>query len=595
MKGEKKTLWLGQVLCAPFIALLILLPCGIPAANAQTPQQIAKKALAATVLLVMEDASGKPLGFGSGFFVDTNLIATNFHVIEGATRGTAKLVGQETEYTIEGVTALDENHDLAILQVSSSGVQPLPLGDSDTVEIGDTVYVAGNPKGFLEGTFSDGIISGVRGSVGAKRLQMTAPISPGSSGGPVLNDNGKVIGVSFATFHGGQNLNFVIPSNYLKELLAQLGPTKPSLRKKQFPPSESDNNKGALADYDKAIWLNPDDAEAYLNRGIARNKLEQYFDAITDFDTAIRLKPNYADAYYNRGVAKDNLGQHNAAIKDYDTAIQLKPNLAQDYLNRGNIKYELGLYSSAINDYDTTIRLKSDYPEAYLNRGNAKYYLEQYSAAINDYDTTIRLKSDYPEAYLNRGMAKNKLKQYSAAITDYDVAIQLKPDYPEAYFRRGAAKDKLEQHTAAIADYDVAIQLKPDYPEAYLNRGNAKYYLEQYSAAINDYDTTIRLKSDYPEAYLNRGIAKNKLGQYFAAITDYDTAIRINPNYVEAYFRRGAAKDKLGQRIAAITDYDTAILQIKPDLAQDYLNQGNMKDSLRTICRCLLRAGHCES
>ena len=396
--------------------------------------------------------------------MDTNLIATNFHVIEGATRGTAKLVGQETEYTIEGVTALDENHDLAILQVSSSGVQPLPLGDSDTVEIGDTVYVAGNPKGFLEGTFSDGIISGVRGSVGAKRLQMTAPISPGSSGGPVLNDNGKVIGVSFATFHGGQNLNFVIPSNYLKELLAQLGPTKPSLRKKQFPPSESDNNKGALADYDKAIWLNPDDAEAYLNRGIARNKLEQYFDAITDFDTAIRLKPNYADAYYNRGVAKDNLGQHNAAIKDYDTAIQLKPNLAQDYLNRGNIKYELGLYSSAINDYDTTIRLKSDYPEAYLR---SEVYLEQYSAA-NDYDTGLT----------STGVAKNKLKQYSAAITDYDVAIQLKPDYPEAYFRRGAAKDKLEQHTAAIADYDIAIQLKPDYPEAYLNRGNAKYYLE---------------------------------------------------------------------------------------------------------------------
>ena len=93
------------------MTFLILLLCRVPITNAQTPQQIAKKALAATVLLVMEDAKGKPLGFGSGFFVDTNLIATNFHVIEGATRGAAKFVGQETEYNIEGVTAIDETQD----------------------------------------------------------------------------------------------------------------------------------------------------------------------------------------------------------------------------------------------------------------------------------------------------------------------------------------------------------------------------------------------------------------------------------------------------------------------------------------------------
>jgi S1-C subfamily serine protease len=87
MKLKKKSLPSGQFLCAPFIAFLLLPPCGIPVANAQTPQQIAKKALAATVLLVMEDANGKPLGFGSGFFVDTNQIATNFHVIRrGSTR-----------------------------------------------------------------------------------------------------------------------------------------------------------------------------------------------------------------------------------------------------------------------------------------------------------------------------------------------------------------------------------------------------------------------------------------------------------------------------------------------------------------------------
>ena len=117
MKEKKKSLRLERVLCTLLMASLILLFYGIPAANAQTPQQIAKKALASTVLLVMEDANGKTLGLGSGFFVDTNQIATNFHVIEGTTRGTVKLVGQAIEYNIEGVTVTDDNHDLAILQV----------------------------------------------------------------------------------------------------------------------------------------------------------------------------------------------------------------------------------------------------------------------------------------------------------------------------------------------------------------------------------------------------------------------------------------------------------------------------------------------
>ena len=298
-----------------FMALGLLLLCGMPVANAQTAQQIAKKALDATVLLVMEDANGQPLGLGSGFFVRTNQIATNFHVIEGAARGTAKRVGQKTEYTIEGFTAMDEKHDLAILQVKGAFVQPLPLGDSDTVEIGETVYVAGNPKGYLEGTFSDGIISGIRGDSTDKRLQMTAPISPGSSGGPVLNGVGEVIGVSVMTIEGGQNLNFAIPSNYLTVLVARLVPAKPLSKGKQSI-----------------------SADTYFRWGNAKYELGLYQSAIADYDTAIRLKPDYADAYNNRGVAKDNLGQYFAAIADYDTAIRLKPDYAKAYVNRGNAK-----------------------------------------------------------------------------------------------------------------------------------------------------------------------------------------------------------------------------------------------------------------
>ena len=198
----------------PFIGLVIFLFYGMTAANAQSPQQIAKKVLASTVLLVMEDTNGQPLSLGSGFFVRNGQVATNLHVVKGASRGYAKLVNQKTKYDIEGITAVDAERDLVILKIPVPRVQIIPLGDSDMAQVGAPIYAVGNPRG-LEGTFSQGIISSIR-KVGAdKILQLTAPISPGSSGGPVLNNKGQIIGVSVATFRGGQNLNFAIPSNYL--------------------------------------------------------------------------------------------------------------------------------------------------------------------------------------------------------------------------------------------------------------------------------------------------------------------------------------------------------------------------------------------
>ena len=215
------------------ISVVIFLLCKIALAEDLTRQEIAKKALAATIHLVMFGANDEKWT-GSGFFVRPNYIATNFHVIDGAVGGLAKRVGQETVYAIKSFTAKDKGYDLAILRVSAYGVEPLPLGDSDKVEIGDTVYAVGNPKG-LEGTFSHGLISAIRekGEWGTgKRLQYTAPGARGSSGGPILNEKGEVIGIVVSGYEGLQNLNFAIPSNYLKNLVIQyLGSANPALPK----------------------------------------------------------------------------------------------------------------------------------------------------------------------------------------------------------------------------------------------------------------------------------------------------------------------------------------------------------------------------
>jgi len=214
-----------------FLCLGFLMLVGASSAHAQTAQEVAKRAFSSTVLLVMEDANGKPLSLGSGFFVRDAQIATNLHVVQGAARGYAKLVGQKAKHDIEGVTAVDAVRDLVVLKISVSRLQALPLGNSGAVQVGESVYAVGNPQG-LEGTFSQGIVSSIRDVGTDKLLQITAPISPGSSGGPVLNGKGEVIGVSVATFRGGQNLNFAIPSIYLKELLTKLGPAKPLVQAK---------------------------------------------------------------------------------------------------------------------------------------------------------------------------------------------------------------------------------------------------------------------------------------------------------------------------------------------------------------------------
>ena len=188
----------------------------------QTAQQIAQNALNSTVYLEMQEPNGI-ISRGSGFFIRPGYVATNYHVVEDATRAYVKLVGKQTTYRVENIAATDEKHDLAILKLSGITAPALSLANSDTVQTGETVYVVGNPKG-LEGTFSKGIVSAIRIAGGNKWIQIDAPISPGSSGGAVLNSAGKVIGVITSTHRDpeAQNLNFVVPSNYLKALLREV-------------------------------------------------------------------------------------------------------------------------------------------------------------------------------------------------------------------------------------------------------------------------------------------------------------------------------------------------------------------------------------
>lgn len=187
-------------------------------AFSQSAKEIAKKCMSSTVSLVMEDNYKQPVSLGSGFIVENGKIVTNLHVIEGAKYGSVFINGSSTKHKIEGYYAIDKKNDLAILSVPSLYGMPLSLGNAATPEVGEKVYAIGNPKG-LSGTISEGIVSGIRNLEGQSLIQITAPISPGSSGGPVINNNGNVVGVAVGTLTSGQNLNFAIPSSAITALL----------------------------------------------------------------------------------------------------------------------------------------------------------------------------------------------------------------------------------------------------------------------------------------------------------------------------------------------------------------------------------------
>src|ERR1700682_6497853 len=212
---------------APLILLcttvvLLLAPIAINSQD-QLPDLV-RRIKPSAVAIETFDARGEKLSRGSGFFIDVDRIVTNRHVIEGAYRAEVHL-NSGYAYQVRSVAAVDAEGDLALLKIDAPPNLARPLSlDRTSPQEGESIVVIGNPFG-LEGSVTNGIVSAVRDIPGFGRIiQITAPISPGSSGSPVVNMQGQVIGVATLQITGGQSVNFAIPS----ERIAQLGRTAQS-------------------------------------------------------------------------------------------------------------------------------------------------------------------------------------------------------------------------------------------------------------------------------------------------------------------------------------------------------------------------------
>ena len=331
----------------------------------------------------------------------------------------------------------------------------------------------------------------------------------------------------------------------------------------------------ANSDFDKAIELNPDYAEAYYRRGRLQFWQSEYevieteyelshseagtlnlkcsdtpppdlTSSISDFDKAVELNPDYAEAYFYRGRAKDRSNQFASAVADFDKVIELQP----DYVEA--VHYREISKRKAFDDYIAWGNSELRKPESYY--------------AIDYFDKAIELQPDSAEAYYSRGLAKMYGKGYSrgacryeSANSDFDKAIELTPDDPKVYYCRGDVRHKLKQFESAIADYDKAIELSPCFYYAYYHRGHTKYKLRQFESAISDYDKTIEPTPDCVDPYYYRGLAKLCLSEYNAAIADFSIVIEHDYTHACAYISRAVAHSFLSQSESATADYNEAI------------------------------------
>jgi len=280
---------------------------------------------------------------------------------------------------------------------------------SSSLKVGQKVYAIGSPLGF-ENSMSEGIISGLRNYDEMERnlIQITASISPGSSGGAVVNDKGELIGISTLSAKEGQNLNFAIPIDDV--LSVELISYSESDAYKNFEwfykgkdAFEKNDYNNAIKYFTSFIEKYPNSEVAYNYRGGAKGQLKNFNGAIQDFNKAIEIDPNYAKAYYNRGLARGKKGERRSAIHDYNKAIEINPNYASAYGSRSLAKVLLKDYIGSLKDINKAIKIDPNTGINYKTRGLTKMLLKDKYGACLDWSKAGEL-GDY-ESY-------NLIKKY---------------------------------------------------------------------------------------------------------------------------------------------------------------------------------------
>ncbi|TFG37314.1 MAG: tetratricopeptide repeat protein, partial [Candidatus Aminicenantes bacterium] len=369
--GQRKISFKSTFLPAliPFL-VLILVSSLTSAMKEEDLSTIVKNIRPSIVVVIAYDNENKVLSQGSGFFVSKEGdIVTNRHVIIGASAVEVKTVDGST-YTVNKIISEDVVGDLIKMRIATLASPSRPVIISATLpDVGQKVLVIGSPMG-LEQTLSDGIVSSIRqipsfGNI----IQISAPISSGSSGSPVFNLNGEVIGVASYQIASGQNLNFAVPAERLSKLSAGDGKSIADWGKREETTSSKkdwiiegwllivkDEYEKAISCFELAAKENPVNSEPYQLIGDCKSKLGRIDEAIKAYEQAIRLNPDDASAYNGLGWVYIGLKRYAEALDSFKQAIRIYPDYHPHHYGLGYTYGELGRYDESIEAYKQAIR-----------------------------------------------------------------------------------------------------------------------------------------------------------------------------------------------------------------------------------------------
>ncbi len=455
--------------CSLAIAVLFLILGTSPVSGQENLPALIKKAEPSIVVIVTYDKEGNLLGQGTGFFINQDGdVVTNAHVLEGANRAVVKTTDGK-EHAVQRILAEDPEGDLVrvSVEIPKEVVRPLPVS-AGLPEVGERVMIIGTPLG-LDKTVSDGIVSAVRDVPAfGKIIQVTAPISPGSSGSPVINMKGEVIGIATFFVVAGQNINFAIPGERIVKL---------ALGQKE---TLSERNERKMKD-----WLAS--AEGFYATGLHFLWAEEYEKALPYFAETVKRNSGHGAGYFQMGYCLAKLGQYKEAMESYKQALRINPKEASVHNNLCAAYGKVGRYDEAIESCKEAIQLKADFVEAYSNLGWSYQRVGRHQEAIQACQQALRLKPDFSQAHYNLGNSYAALKKYDEAIDSFKEAIRIQFDYAEGHVDLGAAYFHTGRIEEAMVSYKQAIRLKPSLAVAHLNLGMSYLKLGDKGSAIEEY------------------------------------------------------------------------------------------------------------
>ncbi len=425
------------------------------------------------------DARGATLARGSGFFVSSDKIITNRHVIEKSTRVEIHLINGN-KYTAKGVLAIDGEGDLALLQVDIPKEFAIPLTLARNAPLqGESIVVIGNPFG-LEGSVSNGIVSAVREIPGyGKIIQITAPISPGSSGSPVVNMLGQVVGVATLQAVEGQSLNFAVPSERVSQLKVNDIQSFASLA------AETQKNKRSAA-------------QSLYAQGLGMLSRDDFVRALVFFERAVDIDANYAEAWYQAGFCYGMLGRHAEALKASRQASKLRPDWIETFINIGASSFALGQFKDALEAYKQAAKLDSDNADVIFALGLTYNKLNRTDEEILSYKRALAVKPDFPGALEQLGLAFFKQRKYAESLAAFDQLRIYKQDAKtynylgESFFEIGKTEESLDA-------FSNAVNYNPNFDRARYNLARAYLKLGDRDSANIHYEILRSAKSEWAD------------------------------------------------------------------------------------------------